>query len=263
MTRIGQLFQGRTAPVLNVFCTAGFPKVDSTMEVMRALQQHGADMIELGMPYSDPLADGPAIQSSSATALQNGMHIELLFDQLRDMRREITIPVILMGYFNPVLQYGFEKFCSRAAAAGVDGLIIPDLPLIEFERMYGAVIRSHQLDFIFLVAPQTPDDRVRKLDACSSGFLYAVSSSALTGSEVDQKAMQQAIARLAALQLKNPVLVGFGIHDHSSFMNATRFSRGAIIGSAYIRRLENADDINDATKKFLHSILQTGAANGT
>src|SRR5258705_6792474 len=181
MNRIQELFNNKKSNVLNVYCTAGYPKLDSTLSVMKALQQYGADIIELGMPYSDPLADGPVIQHSSSIALANGMTIKKLFEQLKDFRKEISIPVILMGYMNPVLQYGFEKFCADAKAVGIDGLILPDLPEHEFETEYGAIIEKYGLDFIFLVTPETSEARVRQLDGLSTGFLYAVSSSSTTG----------------------------------------------------------------------------------
>src|SRR4051794_20602969 len=177
MDRLRQLFSRKQNRVLNVYCTAGYPTLDSTLTVMQALQKHGADLIELGMPYSDPLADGPVIQASGSQALANGMTIATLFKQLKDFRKQIHVPVILMGYMNPVLQYGFEKFSADAAAVGIDGLILPDLPEYEYETEYGALIKKYGLDFIFLVTPETAESRVRRLDELSSGFLYAVSSS--------------------------------------------------------------------------------------
>src|SRR5512138_3933172 len=204
MSRIKQLFAKKSHHILNVYCTAGFPQADSTLIVMKALQQHGADIIELGMPYSDPLADGPVIQFSSALALKNGMTIRKLFKQLKDFRRDISLPVILMGYMNPVLQYGFEKFCVEAATVGIDGLIIPDLPEYEFETEYGAIIRKHGLDFIFLVTPETSDERVRKLDRLSSGFLYAVSSSSTTGKDKNMMDVISYLQKLKHMKLTNP-----------------------------------------------------------
>src|SRR3954466_2683595 len=177
MTRIEELFKNKQHKVLNVYCTAGFPKLDSTLEVMHALQDNGADLIELGMPYSDPLADGEVIQQSGAVALKNGMTISLLFEQLKEMREMIQIPVILMGYMNPVIQFGFEEFCSKAAEVGIDGLILPDLPMYEFESEYGEIIRKYSLNLVFLVTPETKEERLRRIDTLSSGFLYAVSSS--------------------------------------------------------------------------------------
>ena len=255
MTRIATLFARKTKRILNVYCTAGYPQLDSTLEVMQSLQDNGADLIELGMPYSDPLADGPVIQQSGLVALSNGMTIDVLFQQLQGMRPKITVPVILMGYMNPVLQYGFERFCSAAAAAGVDGLILPDLPEYEFDAEYGAVIRKYGLDFIFLVTPETSEARIRNLDERSTGFLYAVSSSSTTGSDKNMTDVTAYLQRLQELQLKNPVLVGFGIKDKESFDRASAHAAGAIIGTAYIKALEGAGTVQDKTKKFLGQVL--------
>ena len=261
MNRLEKLFHTKNKQVLNVYCTAGYPHLDSTISVMKALQDNGADLIELGMPYSDPLADGPVIQASGSKALDNGMTIAVLFQQLQNFRSENTnnigihVPVILMGYMNPVLQYGFEKFCADAAAVGVDGLILPDLPQHEFESEYGAIIKKYGLDFIFLVTPETAEVRVRKLDALSTGFLYAVSSSSTTGNEKDFDAVEKYLQRLQTLNLTNPILVGFGIKDRQTFQTACKYANGAIIGSAYIKALENATDIPAVTKEFLDNIL--------
>jgi len=255
MSRIKTLFSLKKQNVLNVYCTAGYPKLDSTLSIMQALQSNGADLIELGMPYSDPLADGPVIQASGAVALDNGMTIAVLFQQLQQLRPSITVPVILMGYMNPVLQYGFERFCKDAAAAGVDGLILPDLPEYEFETEYGAIIKENGLDFIFLVTPETSDERLRKLDSLSTGFLYAVSSSSTTGNEKDFNAVEQYLQRLQSMNLQNPVLVGFGIKDKATFASACKYANGAIIGSAYIKALEGKTDVETATKEFLQNIL--------
>lgn len=255
MSRLNELFGRKTSKILNVYCTAGFPELDSTMVVMNALQDSGADLIELGMPYSDPLADGPVIQASGARALANGMTIARLFDQLAGMRSSIRVPVLLMGYINPILQYGFEKFCEAAAIAGVDGLILPDLPIYEFETEYGPVIRQHGLDFVFLVTPETTKERIQKVDALSSGFLYAVSSSSTTGGTRDLGEQDAYFARLKEMRLRNPVLVGFGVRDRASFEAACRHLNGAIIGTAYIKALEGCQDIRQATKAFLASIL--------
>ncbi|MEI6950184.1 tryptophan synthase subunit alpha [Paraflavisolibacter sp. H34] len=256
MSRIKDLFEKKQNKVLNVYCTAGFPKLESTLKVMRALQENGADLIELGMPYSDPLADGPVIQASSAVALKNGMTIKKLFEQLQDFRKEITLPVVLMGYINPILQYGFERFCADAAAAGVDGLILPDIPMYEFQNEYGPIIKKYNLDFIFLVTPETSEDRVRQLDEMSSGFLYAVSSSSTTGKDKDFSAAENYLEKLKGMNLKNPVLVGFGIKDKKTFEAASKHANGAIIGSAYIQALQSGDKIKEATRKFLGAILK-------
>lgn len=250
----GDLEGQKRQPVLNVYCTAGYPLLDSTLEVMKALQENGADIIELGIPYSDPLADGPVIQQSSSVALRNGMTIRKLFEQLKDFRKEISIPVVLMGYMNPVLQYDFEKFCEDAASVGIDGLILPDLPEHEFENEYAAIIKKHGLDFIFLVTPETSEERVKKLDRLSSGFLYAVSSSSTTGSDKNITDVETYLKKLQQLNLQNPVLVGFGIKDKSTFETACKAASGAIIGSAYIKALSEKGNIADITRKFLDGI---------
>jgi tryptophan synthase alpha chain len=258
MSRISNVFKNSPSGakgILNVYCTAGYPKLDSTLSIMQALQSNGADLIELGMPYSDPLADGPVIQASGAVALENGMTIAVLFHQLQELRPNIAVPVILMGYMNPVLQYGFEQFCKDAAAAGVDGLILPDLPEYEFETEYGAIIKQNGLDFIFLVTPETSEERLRKLDSLSTGFLYAVSSSSTTGNEKDFNAVEQYLQRLQSMNLQNPVLVGFGIKDKATFASACKYANGAIIGSAYIKALEGKADVAAATKEFLNTIV--------
>ncbi|MFI5154812.1 MAG: tryptophan synthase subunit alpha [Chitinophagales bacterium] len=258
--RIGQLFQKKQEQILNVYCTAGFPEKESLMDVLRALNEFGADLIEIGMPYSDPLADGPVIQASSTRALANGMTLSKLFEQIRDMRRPPAdggigeIPVILMGYMNPVIQYGFERFCKDAAGSGVDGLILPDLPIHEFETIYGSVIRHNGLDFIFLVTPETSDERIKKLDQLSSGFLYAVSSSSTTGKDKNMTDQADYFRKLKEMKLKNPILVGFGIRDRQSFLQACEYARGGIIGTAYIQAIAENKDIREATKKFLSGI---------
>ncbi len=261
MSRIGKLFQEKKERVLNVYCTAGYPELNSTVEIMKALEKNGADLIELGMPYSDPLADGPVIQASSSKALRNGMTIHILFEQLKGFRNSSPsgvggIPVILMGYMNPVLQYGFENFCRDAAEAGIDGLILPDLPQYEFETEYSTIIKKYGLDFIFLVTPETSEERVKKLDELSTGFLYAVSSSATTGSKTDFDAVERYLLRLKSYQLKNPVLVGFGIKDKQTFESACKYANGAIMGSAFIKALDNANDIETTTKEFLKKIIE-------
>lgn len=254
MSRITNLFQNKIDSILNVYCTAGYPQLNSTLGVMKALQENGADIIELGMPYSDPLADGPVIQQSSSVALANGMTIKKLFEQLKEFRKNISIPVVLMGYMNPVLQYGFEKFCADAADVGIDGLILPDLPEYEFEAEYGAIIKKYDLDFIFLVTPETSEQRVKKLDELSTGFLYAVSSSSTTGSNKNMTDIKTYLQKLKGLSLKNPVLVGFGIKDKKSFEIACAHANGAIIGTAYIKALAGAGEMAEITRKFLESV---------
>ena len=255
MSNLELVFKEKSKRILNVYCTAGYPALDSTMKVMASLQKNGADIIELGMPYSDPLADGEVIQVSSMKALANGMNIAVLFEQIQDMRKSISIPVILMGYMNPILQYGFEAFCKKAKEVGIDGLILPDLPLFEFEDSYGKIITENNLDFIFLVTPETPEQRVIKLDSLTNGFLYAVSSSATTGKDKDFNVVAQYLQKLQNMQLKNPILVGFGIKDKATFDAATLHTQGAIIGSAYIQVLSKGGDIETSTSQFLNSVL--------
>ena len=256
MRRIEKLFSEKKNGILNIYYTAGYPQLNSTIEVMKALQENGTDIIELGMPYSDPLADGPVIQQSSSIALRNGITIKKLFEQLRNFRKEISIPVILMGYMNPVLQYGFEKFCAEAAAIGIDGLILPDLPEYEYENEFGPVIKKHGLDFIFLVTPETSDERIKKLDSLSSGFIYAVSSSSTTGSDKNMVEVRSYLQRLKGLKPLNPVLVGFGIKDKASFETACELANGAIIGTAYIKQLSKKGEIKELTKSFLKTIKE-------
>lgn len=255
MNRIDKLFYEKKKNVLNVYCTAGYPQLHSTIDIMKALQENGADIIELGMPYSDPLSDGPIIQQSNMIALENGMSIPLLFEQLKNFRDTIQLPVILMGYMNPVLQFGMERFCEVAAATGIDGIILPDLPMYEFETMYRGYFIKHSLRFIFLVTPETSEERIRKIDKLSSGFIYAVSSSATTGNNKPIEEQETYFKKLEKMNLKNPVLVGFGIKDKKTFRAACKYSNGAIIGSAYINALKNNTDIAQTTKEFLNSIL--------
>lgn len=256
MNRIHKLFSQRKKDILNVYCTAGYPNLESTPVVLMALQNSGADMVEIGMPYSDPLADGPVIQHSSMIALHNGMTIEKLFNQLKDCRKEFNLPLILMGYLNPVMQYGIERFCRHAKKIGVDGIILPDLPMYEFENEYRNSFVENNLDFIFLITPETSEERIRKIDTLSTGFIYAVSSSSTTGNNklIDQQ--EDYFLRLQKMNLKNPILVGFGIKDRKTFKAACKYANGAIIGSAYIKALENTTDIERSTGQFVEGILR-------
>jgi len=259
MNRIKKLFSDKKKNIVSIYFTAGFPELNDTNAILNALQKHGADCIEIGMPYSDPLADGPVIQHSSMKALQNGMSIKILFDQLNKYFNSPSgargVPLILMGYLNPVLQYGIEKFCSDAHNAGIDGIILPDLPLHEYETEYKKLFEKYKLDFIFLITPETSEKRIRKIDALSKGFIYAVSSSSITGSDKDMSAQEEYFQRLKDMKLKNPIMIGFGIKDNRTFLQACKHAAGAIIGTAYIKAIENSNDIDADTENFLNSIL--------
>jgi tryptophan synthase alpha chain len=241
--------------ILNIYCTAGYPELNSTASVMLALQKHGADIIELGIPYSDPVADGPVIQQSNIQALQNGITIQKIFLQLNEIKEQLKLPVILMGYLNPVMQYGLEKFCKDAAAAGVAGIILPDMPMHEYEHVYKSLFEKYGLHVIFLISPQTSEARIQQADKLSKGFIYAVSSSATTGKETDFKQQQAYFKKIKNRKFKNPVLIGFGIKDKQTFDMACRYASGAIIGSAYIKALQNSKNIEETTAGFIKNIL--------
>ena len=252
--KLTQLFRQKNKNLLNVYCTAGYPKLSSTTEVLFALQENGVDMIEVGMPYSDQIADGPVIQQSNMVAIENGMTIELLFEQLNSVKNTITVPLIMMGYLNPVLQYGLEKFCEDAAAAGIAGIILPDLPMHEYEELYAPLFKKYKLCFIFLITPQTSEERIKKADKLSSGFLYAVSSSSTTGNNLNKEDKTGYFERIADIKLKNPLMIGFGINDRATFDTACNYASGAIIGSAYIKALTENNDINTSTANFIQTI---------
>ncbi|UCA59867.1 MULTISPECIES: tryptophan synthase subunit alpha [Chryseobacterium] len=239
---------------LNIYFTAGIPELESTTDIIQLIQDSGANMIEIGMPYSDPVADGPVIQKAHELALQNGMTIEKLFSQLKTIKDEIKIPVILMGYINPVLSFGFEKFCKECSESGVSGLILPDLPPIEFEKNYQHILKKYNLNFTFLVTPETSDERIQYLDSLSSGFLYAVSSSSTTGNENTVIKNENYLTRLADLPLKNPVMIGFGIKSKQDFENVTEKADGGIIGTAFVNVLLQDKDWKKNAIDFIHSI---------
>jgi tryptophan synthase alpha chain len=254
MNRIDQLFQHKPKDILNVYCTAGYPSLNDTVAIVEALQQSGADMVELGMPFSDPLADGPVIQESSTRAIKNGMRISVLFEQLKGFRDKVSLPLILMGYMNPVLQFGVENFLQKCAETGVDGLILPDLPMDEYESEYKPLFEKYGLHNIFLVTPETSEARIRKIDSVSSGFVYAVSSSSTTGKDKDMANQEAYFQRLKAMNLRNPVLIGFGIRDSKTFREACRHSNGAIIGSAFVKAIENSANLQATVKEFVAGI---------
>jgi tryptophan synthase alpha chain len=267
MNRIDTLFQTRSGQILSVFFTAGYPALHSTVEIIRALTKAGADMIEIGMPFSDPMADGPVIQKSSDVALKQGMSMNLLFRQLKDIRKETDIPLLMMGYLNPVMHYGIEKFCSECEETGIDGVILPDLPLEVFLGDSGKVLGSqaqgslqdlfvkHNLHAVFLISPQTRTERIHEIDRISNGFLYMVSSSSTTGVKSGFDPDRQAyFKKIRDLKLKNPRLIGFGISNHADFANACEYAKGAIIGSAFVSMLGTALDLDSAISKFVEGI---------
>ncbi len=223
---------------MSIYFTAGYPELEDTVPIIEALERSGVDMVEIGLPFSDPLADGPTIQASSTAALKNGMHTELLFEQLEGIRERVGIPLIIMGYFNPVLQYGVEKFCARCQEVGIDGIILPDLPFDVYKEEYEDVFKANGLLNIFLITPQTSEERIRMIDEGSEGFIYMVSSASTTGAKKGFGTEQVAyFHRIASLQLRNPQIVGFGISNTDTFDQATSHAKGAIIGSAFIKML--------------------------
>lgn len=252
MNRIDQVFQGNKK-LLSIYFSAGHPNLEDTLPILRALQSSGVDMVEIGLPFSDPLADGPTIQKSSTKALKNGMTTEKLFQQLENVRDEITIPMVLMGYFNPMMQFGIERFCQNCKAIGIDGLIIPDLPVDIYHERYKNLFEQHGLYNMFLITPQTAEVRIRYIDEVSNGFIYMVSSASVTGAKNTFGDPQiNYFNRIGEMQLKTPQVVGFGISNAATYQAATKHSRGAIIGSAFIKFLEKEGI--DNIPKFVSSI---------
>lgn len=255
MNRIQKLFTTKKNNILSVFCTAGFPAVDSIVPILESLQENGVDMIEIGMPFSDPTADGPVIQYSNTIAINNGMTLEVLFAQLKNIREKVQVPLILMGYVNPVLQYGLENFLRDAQACGIDGVIIPDLPMYEYETFYIDTFRKYDLQNIFLITPQTSGERVRKVDSLSDAFIYMVSSNAITGANaaIEQQQLEY-YQRIKDMQLKNPTVIGFGIRDKATFDTACQYANGAIIGTAFIKAIDGKDNIPEAITAFIQQV---------
>lgn len=239
MNRIKQTVQkDPQEKLLSIYFTAGYPQPEDTVPILQDLEKSGVDMVEIGLPFSDPLADGPTIQESSQVALKNGMTTRRLFEQLKDIRKTVSIPLLIMGYFNPILQYGVEKFCEKCQEAGIDGLIIPDLPLEEYTLHYKDTFKKYGLLPVFLITPQTSEERIRAIDAATEGFIYMVSSAGVTGSTGGIGNEHEAyFERVANMQLSSPLIVGFGIKDADSFRQATEKTKGAIIGSAFIKHL--------------------------
>ncbi len=255
MNRINKLFQEKKNRILSVYFTAGYPNLEDTVPVIQELVKNGVDLIEIGMPFSDPVADGPVIQHSSLVSLQNGMSIRKLFEQLKDIRQSVGIPLILMGYINPILQYGVEAFCQKCGEIGIDGLIIPDLPLDVYEEEYKGIFEANQLHNIFLITPQTSDERLRVIDNLSSGFIYMVSSNSTTGAKSSVTDFQNRyFERINSFGLKNPRMIGFGISNAETFSNACQYASGAIIGSAFVKALSNDSPLPDKISQFVNSI---------
>lgn len=255
MNRIKKLFQEKKNNIFSVFITAGYPQLDSLLPILEELQANGVDMVEIGMPFSDPIADGPTIQMSNTIALENGMNMHLLFEQLKNLREKIHIPVILMGYVNPAMQYGFHEFLKSSKEVGVDGLIIPDLPLREYKEFYIDDFKANDLQNVFLVTPQTSKEKIQLIDSLSDSFIYVVSTFSITGSknEFTQEQLDY-FKRVSDMNLKNPCVVGFGIHNKTTYAQACQYLNGAIIGSAFITALKDSKDVRDTTKAFVQSI---------
>ena len=255
MNRIDEVFSKKKKGVLNIYFTAGYPKIDDTLRIARALEAAGVDLIEIGIPYSDPIADGPTIQDSCQKALDAGMSLKLLMKQLQDLRKYVKIPVILMGYINPVLQYGFTKFCQDCKGVGIDGVILPDLPMQEYVEMYQQTFEEHGIYNIFLMTPQTSEKRVFQINEASKGFIYMVSSASITGAKQEvSQAQIDYFERIQKMNLSVQRLIGFGISNKETFDNACQYASGAIIGSAFINQL-NKDDSDEAITSFVGSII--------
>jgi tryptophan synthase alpha chain len=254
--RLTRLFKEKKENLLNVYFTAGFPELESTGLVLKTLESAGADIVEIGMPYSDPMADGPTIQASNTVALNNGMSIRTLLGQVEAARAGLDLPIILMGYLNPVMQFGVERFCQEAARVGVDGLILPDLPLHDYEEVYRPVFEKYNLSVIFLITPQTSEARIRKIDELTNSFIYMVSSASTTGNKVggDEKQIQY-FERIQNMGLKSPKLIGFGISDRPSFELACRYAEGAIIGSAFIKVIQEKENLEERIRQYIQQVI--------
>lgn len=256
MNRINQLFSTRQKDILSIYFCAGFPTLDGTVNTIKALEKKGVNMIEIGIPFSDPMADGPVIQHAATRALKNGMTLNLLFDQLKDIRKEVQIPLVLMGYLNPIMQYGFENFCRTCHETGIDGVIIPDLPFKDYMEEYRPIAEKHNVKVIMLITPETSEERIRLIDEHTDGFIYMVSSAAITGAQSDFNAQKQAyFQRIADMNLRNPRMIGFGISNKQTFEAASAHAAGAIIGSKFVTLLDEENgDAEKATDKLLEAL---------
>jgi tryptophan synthase alpha chain len=247
--RLTHLFITRPRDLLSVYFTAGYPSLNSVLDTAFQLQEAGVDFLEIGFPYSDPLADGPVIQKSSQEAIHNGMNLNVLFDQIQEIRKTIHIPLLLMGYVNPVLQYGMERFLKSCSESGIDGLILPDLPMVEYETLYKGIFESYNLSNIFLVTPQSSESRIRKIDELTEGFIYLLSSSSTTGQTVSLKnTTPEYLKRIESMGLRNPLMVGFGISNAEAFRGVCAFTSGAIVGTAFIRAQNEGISVQDFIK---------------
>ncbi|MCH6234156.1 tryptophan synthase subunit alpha [Cognataquiflexum rubidum] len=256
MNRIDNLFQTKKERVLSIYFTAGFPKLKDTLPIMQAIESAGADIIEVGVPYSDPIADGPTIQDSNQIALDNGMSLKKLFEQLQDMRQTVSLPVVLMGYLNPIIQYGMEAFCKKCQEIGVDGLILPDLPMQQYLDEFKEVFDKYDLRNTFLISPQTSEKRIREIDTHSNGFIYMVSAHSITGARTGISEEQIAyFQRVEAMNLKNPRLIGFGISDSETFTTASKYGNGAIIGSAFIKKIKESQNLKSDIESYIQSVI--------
>lgn len=254
MNRIDTLFKAKSHRILSVFFPAGYPQVNDSVEVLKELQKSGVDMVELGIPFSDPMADGTVIQNAYTRALKNGISLKMIFNQLKGFRNNITIPVILMGYLNPIMQYGFEEFCRTCEETGVDGVIIPDLPFNEYIKDYKPITDKYGIKMIMLITPETSEDRIRLIDQNTSGFIYMVSSASTTGAQNDFSHEKETyFKRINSMNLKNPRLVGFGVSNKTTFNSACEYSCGAIVGSHFVRLLPTGD-IKNSIKELLSSL---------
>lgn len=245
--RITQLFENKNKNILSIYFTSGFPHLNDTCEIIRELESNGVDLIEIGIPFSDPMADGPTIQESGTIALRNGMTLSLLFDQLKDIRKNTAIPLIMMGYLNPIMQYGFEDFCRKCKEIGIDGAIIPDLPFKDYLEEYKPIAEKYGIRIIMLITPETSVERVRLIDEHTDGFIYMVSSAATTGAQKSFDEQKQAyFKKINGLNLRNPLLIGFGISNKATLVAAQENSNGAIIGSKFISLLKDSADVKTA-----------------
>lgn len=253
--RLTDLFQRKPERLLNIYFTAGYPGLNDTVRILKCLEEAGADMVEIGIPFSDPLADGPTIQESNMVALNNGMTLHLLVDQLREIRKTVKLPILLMGYLNPVMQYGVEKFCDDLGSIGIDGLILPDLPLDEYLALYKPAFERNNLSNVFLATPQTSEKRIRQIDQHSTGFIYIVSTDSTTGNAKDIAGAKPYFERIAGYNLQTPKMIGFNVKDAKSFSFASSYANGAIVGSAFIRMITASKDLEKDIKGFVADLL--------